>query len=44
VGLVASTSLVAAAPKPSLAEIVTTMNGVDEDAAGRSAAALGDRP
>ncbi|HEY3804611.1 MAG TPA: HEAT repeat domain-containing protein [Kofleriaceae bacterium] len=43
-GLVASASLVAAAPKPSLAEIVTTLNGVDEDAAARSAAALGDRP
>jgi HEAT repeat protein len=32
-----------AAPKPSLAEIVTTLTGVDQDAAVRSAAILGDR-
>jgi|HubBroStandDraft_6_1064221.scaffolds.fasta_scaffold178858_2 HEAT repeat protein len=32
-----------AAPKSNLAEIVTTLDGVDDDAAARSAQALGDR-
>ena len=36
-------ALAAPKPKPNLAEVVTTLNGVDDDAAARSAAALGER-